>query len=82
MRTKDVKPKNPNVIPETLSVKQVADLLNMSPGAIYQAVHVGRLPARRWHGRILFFATELNAYLRSLPTQPVTQEATGQSLTK
>jgi excisionase family DNA binding protein len=75
--------KNDNhMIPQTLSVKQVAELLNMSRGAVYQAVARGRLPARQWHGRILFVASELDAYLRTLPSCAVTHAATGQPLTK
>jgi excisionase family DNA binding protein len=68
------------VIPETLSVTQVAKMLNMSPGAIYQAVYRGRLPARRWHGRVLFMAGELDAYLRGLPVRAATHDATGKPI--
>jgi excisionase family DNA binding protein len=80
MKTRNVRLKNPDVIPETLSVRQVAERLNMSVGAIYQAVHRGRMPARRWNGRILFMATELNAFLRALPAHPVTHAPHGQPL--
>jgi excisionase family DNA binding protein len=66
----------------TLTVKQVAELLNMSPAAVYQASARGRLPARRWFGRVVFLASEFDEFLKALPSRAVTHAATGQPLAK
>jgi excisionase family DNA binding protein len=61
----------------TLSVAQAAEVLGMSASAIYAAIAAGRLPARRWHGRVLLLASELDSYLSALPSRPVTSKPSG-----
>jgi predicted DNA-binding transcriptional regulator AlpA len=65
-----------------LTTRQVAQRLNMTPAAIYQAAARGRLPCRVWNGRLLFLAAELDEFLRALPARAVTHEATGKKRTR
>jgi excisionase family DNA binding protein len=59
-------------ITATLSVAQAADVLGMSRSAVYAAIADGRLPARKWHNRVLLLASELERFLNALPSRPVT----------
>jgi excisionase family DNA binding protein len=65
-----------------LTVKQVATMLGITPAAVYQAAARGRLPARRWNGRVLFLASEFDEFLKALPSRAVTHAATGQPLSR
>jgi excisionase family DNA binding protein len=56
----------------TLSVAQAAEVLGMSRSAVYAAIADGRLPARKWHNRVLLLAGELEHFLNGLPSRPVT----------
>jgi hypothetical protein len=60
-----------------LYVRDVAALLRRSEAAIYQATRRGRLPGRRWGGRLVFLAAELDAYLHALPSRPMTLKPSG-----
>jgi hypothetical protein len=58
-----------------LYVRDVAALLRRSEAAIYQATRRGRLPGRRWGGRLVFLAAELSDYMRTLPPSKPTAKS-------
>jgi excisionase family DNA binding protein len=60
-----------------LSAAEVAMRLGLSKQSIYRAAARGRLPARRWNGKLVFLVPELNRFFESLPARPVTQSASG-----
>ena len=64
----------------TLTVREAAEALGVKPGAVYAAIRVGRLPARRWHGQLLLFPTIYRIQVRfddaaDGPIRPITWES-------
>jgi excisionase family DNA binding protein len=55
-----------------LSVEEVAKQLGMNRQSVYRAAARGSLPSRRWSGRLVFLAAELNQFIQSLPAREAT----------
>jgi excisionase family DNA binding protein len=67
--------KNAGAVQQTLSVRDVAARLGMSRAAIYAAAASGRLPCRKWRGKLLFLADDLDRFLAALPARAVTERS-------
>jgi excisionase family DNA binding protein len=63
-----------------LTVEDVARRLGWTRQVVYRAAATGRLPARRWRGRIVFLENDLRTFFRQLPPLEVTYAPNGRKL--
>lgn len=61
---------------KTLTVPEVAAELGMTAKAVRQRIARGQLPYRRWGRRVLVLASELEAFLKTLPGTSAEEAAT------
>jgi excisionase family DNA binding protein len=60
-----------------LTIDEVARQLGRTRESVYRAAVKGSLPARRWGGRIVFLAAELNEFIQSPPARETAQAVGG-----
>jgi hypothetical protein len=55
--------------PRVLDIPQVARIINRTELATRRAIERGQIPARRWGGRVVVLADDLDRFLASLPVR-------------
>lgn len=50
-----------------LDIPQVARIINRTELATRRAIERGQIPARRWGGRVVVLADDLDIFLKNLP---------------
>ena len=56
--------------PRVLDIPQVARIINRTELATRRAIERGQIPARRWGGRVIVLADDLDKFLAALPLRP------------
>lgn len=62
---------------KVLTVKEVAQILSTTEGAVRARIKRGQLPARKMGWRVVILAEDLEAYLKNLP--PASRKSKGGS---
>ena len=61
--------------PRVLDIPQVARIINRTELATRRAIERGQLPARRWGGRVVVLAEDLDKFLAALPVRLMRHKA-------